>query len=87
MITPDCPICGGTHWPGMPHQTAQNDQGLDDSGNEVTDAPESVGAKCAVEGASPGFDRKTYQRGYMKKYMADRRAKLKAQSPKPTTSA
>ena len=67
----------------MPHQTVHNDQGLDDSGNKGTDVPESVSAKCAVEPDTA----KARKAEYMKKYMADRRAKLKAQSPKPTTSA
>ena len=67
----------------MPHQTAHNDQGLDDSGNKGTDAPESVSAKCAVEPDTA----KARKAEYMKNYMAKRRAKLKAHSPKPTTSA
>ena len=67
----------------MPHQTVHNDHDLVDSSNKGTDAPESVGAKCAVEPDTA----KARKAEYMKNYMAERRAKLKAHSPKPTTSA
>ena len=67
----------------MPHQTVHNDQGLDDSGNKGTDVPESVSAKCAVEPDTA----KARKAEYMKKYMAERRAKAKAQSPNKVDTA
>lgn len=63
MSAPVCRLCGVAHWAGAAHQFA---------GKAEPVAP--VKASEVAANPSNGFDRKQYQRDYMRAYMAKKRA-------------
>jgi len=78
MKPPTCRLCNAAHWSGEPHVFG----------------PSTVKSKIAkqvreltVPAKPPGFDRKAYNREYNRKYMQERRAKAKAQSPNKVDTA